>query len=232
MSSFKKLFSVDAGQIKEDVVITPFLDLEYFARNKGSRMSKGFLFQVLSEKHYSVIKTGVNSAFVGDCVVYLKDSPCRRLYFIGSCGIVSDFNIGDLIVVEKALAWDSFSQILNKETPVKFICAQKGLMQKFLNLNKDVKRANLASLGSLSLQEQLRPLLRKNNVDIVDMEVSSFLSAASYFKLEGLALLYATDIIDNKQFFRVLGEQEKKIIKFSRQRAISLICDFIQNLNV
>lgn len=232
MNAFKKLFAINKKEIKEDVIITPFLSLEYFLRNKGSKINRGFLFEVLTEKYFSVVKTGVGSTFVGDCIVYLKDTPCKRLYFIGSCGVISKFNIGNLIIANRALAWESFSEILGHSPSHFFINAENGLLRKFSQLNKDIKKGTLATLGSLSLQDEVLDSLRKQDVNVVDMEVSSFLSAAKYFKLQSLALLYATDIITSKPFYRSLDKEDKKVIKFSRQKAISLICDFIQNQNV
>jgi purine-nucleoside phosphorylase len=231
MNTFKKLFSVTKDDIREDVVITPFLNLEYFLRNKGSKISKGFLFEVLCEKYFSVVRVGVNSAFVGDCVVYLKETACKRLYFIGSCGVISDFKIGDLLLVNKALAWESFSEILGRNPSHFFINAENDLLNRFSDSHKDIKKANLATLGSLSLQERVVPSLKKQEIDVVDMEVSSFLSATKYLRLQSLALLYATDIISRKPFFRDLDNKERVAIKSSRQRAISLICDFIQKIN-
>ncbi|MFC1645582.1 hypothetical protein ACFL2Y_00165 [Candidatus Omnitrophota bacterium] len=231
MNTFKRLFAVDAKDVKEDVVVTPFLNLEYFTKNKGSKINKGFIFEVLTEKYFSVVKTGVGSTFVGDCVVYLKDTPCKRLYFIGSCGVISNFNIGDLVIVNKALAWESFSEVLGHNPSHHFISTENEIAKKFLALNSGIKKANLATLGSLSLQKEVSSSLKKQEIDIIDMEASSFFSATKYFRLQGLALLYATDIIASKPFSRDLDKKESEIIKSSRQRAISLICDFIKNLN-
>lgn len=231
MNTFQKLFSVSKKDIKEDVIITPFLKLEYFIRNKGSKINKGFLFEVLTEKYFNVVKVGLGSTLVGDCIVYLKDTACKRLYFIGSCGIISNFKIGDLVIVNKALSWESFSEILGHNPAHFFINSDNNLLGKFSELNKDIKKANLATLGSLSLQEKIAPSLRRQEIDVVDMEVSSFLSAAKYLRLQSLALLYATDIIPSKPFFRDLNSKEKEAIKSSRQRAIALICDFIQTIN-
>jgi purine-nucleoside phosphorylase len=94
-----------------------------------------------------------------------------------------------------------------------------------------VKKANLATLGSLSLQEKILQSLKKQEINVVDMEASAFFSATKYFKLPSLALLYVTDIIASKPFFKDLSSEESKIIRESRQRAISLICQFIKNQN-
>jgi purine-nucleoside phosphorylase len=231
MSAFNKLFAVEPKEIKKDVIITPFLNLEYFKSSQSGRVNKGFIFSVLTENKFSVIKTGIGSSFIGDAVVYLKDTPCRRIYFVGSCGIISNFKIGDLAVVDRALAWESFSQVLGDSCPRFFINAKNELSRAFIESNKEVRGASLATLGSLSLQEKISKSLKKQKIDLVDMEVSAFVSATKYFKIPSLALLYATDIISTKPFFRKLDDEDRGIIKSARQKAISLICDYIQSIN-
>ena len=226
---FHKLFAVNPKDIKEDVIITPYLNLEYFRKDKKSRIDKGMLFEVLTEKYFSVIKTGIGHSFVGDAVVYLKNTPCKRLHFIGSCGSISGLEIGDLVSVGKVLAWESFSDILNNKHNYFSIDTNNALLEKFLGFNKEIKLVNLATLGSLSLEESILELLKQKEINTVDMEVSAFSSAAKFFKLPNLALLYVTDIIKEKPFFRDLNKQEKEIIKESRRKAISLICQFIES---
>lgn len=228
MNTFLKLFGTNPKEIKEDVIITPFLNLEYFRTNNKSKIKKGFLFEVLTENNFSVIKTMVGAPFVGDSVVYLKDTSCKRVYFIGSCGAVSNFDIGDLAIADNVLAWESFSEILGNDPSDFFVCTENNLSRSFLELNKDVKMAKVATLGSLSLQEKVLPLLKKQKINVVDMEASAFFSATKYFKLPGFALLYVTDTIVNKPFFRDLEKEEREIIRQSRQRAVSLICSFIE----
>lgn len=231
MNTFHKLFGIKPKEIKEDVIITPFLNLEYFRTSKRNKISKGLLFEVLTEKYFSVVKTGVGSSFVGDSVVYLKDTPCKRLYFVGSCGAVSNCKVGELVIADKAMAWESFSEILGHSPSHFFINAHNQIFRNFLWLNSDIKKVNLATLGSLSLQDKILYSLKKQEIDVVDMEASAFFSATKYFKLPSIALLYVTDIISSRPFFRDLNKKDRKIIKESRQRAISLICDFIKKRN-
>lgn len=228
MNAFLKLFGTNPKEIKEDVIITPFLNLEYFRISDNNKINKGFLFEVLREKYFSVVRANVGASFVGDSVVYLRDTHCKRVYFIGSCAAVSNFDLGDLVIVDKVLAWESFSEMIGRCPSHFFMQAENNLYKSFLESNKDVRKAKAATLGSLSLQEKVLPLLKKQKINVVDMEVSSFISAVKYFKLPGLALLYVTDIIATKPFFRDSSKEERKIIQDSRQRTISLICNFIK----
>lgn len=228
MNTFRKLFAVSPQEIKHDVIITPILNLDYFKSDKKNKINKGFLFEVLNEKYFSVIKTGVGPAFVGDAVMYLRQTKAKRLYFIGSCGAVSKFQIGDLAVVDKVLSLESFSNILHQDINYSFINAQNSLCDEFLERHKQIKKANLATIGSLSLQENILPLLKQYGVDIVDMEVSAFINAAKFLKFQSMALLYVTDIIKDKPFCRDLAKKERIVIQDSRRRAISLLCEIAQ----
>lgn len=229
MNTFEKLFSTSPKDIKKDVIITPFLNLEYFRQHKESKINRGFLFEVLGETRFSVVKTGVGASFVGDAIVYLTDTPCKRVYFMGSCAAIRNFEVADLVIADKALARESFSAILLNKNTHFFITPKKWLFKSFLSQNKKVKKGIVATLGSLSLQDKLIDSLKQQNIDCVDMETSAFFSAANYFDLSSLALLYVTDIIGERSFFRKLNRHEADIIKASRQRAISLLCKFIEN---
>lgn len=231
MSAFLKLFGVPKEEIRKDVIITPFLNLDYFKIDKKIKASKGFLLEVLNEERFSVIKTGVGAPFVGDAVLYLKDSACKRLYFIGSCGAVANLDIGDLVVVNRILNLESFSDTLNHVMPINFINEENTFSDELLNLDNNIKKINLATIGSLNLQISIKDYLDENNIDAVDMESSAFFSAAKKINIKSLALLYVTDIISQKPFSRDLSKDESDTIKESRRKAISLICNFIQKQN-
>lgn len=239
MNTIERLFGVNADEIKEDVIITPFLNLEYFARGTKPKKTKGFLFEVLTQKQFSVVKTGVGASFVGDAVMYLGETPCKRIYFIGSCASLSPHEVGDTIVAEKALACESFTEVLHTHTDdCSFVVPKHNLADEFFefcrsksgedNQEQQIKTASLASLGSLSLQHTVLGSLQQRGVGGVDMEASAFFSAANSLFLSCLGLFYVTDTIDQKLFFRNLSVEERKTIKTARQRTIELLCDFIK----
>lgn len=241
MNVIERLFGTKADEIKQDVIITPFLNAAYFARNPQAkpRKTKGFLFEVSTHKTFSVVTTGVGAPFVGDAVMYLKETPCRRLYFIGSCAALAPYDVGDIIVAQKALACESFSHIIQKNIKKSlFIAASHSLSEKFLkfclaagdkgNVKTMPKAASIASLGSLSQQEFLLDYLRQQKIGGVDMEVSAFLSAANTIGVPSLAVTYATDTVGEKLFYRTISDDERTAITTARQKTITLVCDFIE----
>lgn len=238
MNTVKRLFGVNAEDIKENVIITPFLNVEYFARSASSEKAKGFLFETLTQDQFSVVKTGVGASFVGDAIMYLRQTPCTRLYFIGSCASLPPYDVGDIIVTGKALAGESFSDVLQKNTNAcSFVVAENNLSDDFFEFyhttkegkyhTQQVQVASIATLGSLSLQSALFDSLEQQGIGGVDMEVSAFFSAANKVEAPCLAVLYVTDTIAKKLFFRNLTTEERKTIKVSRQQAITFVCDFI-----
>lgn len=243
MNITERLFGVAAKEIKEDVIITPFLNVEYFAKTAKFRKTKGFLFEVLTQKELSVVKTGVGASFVGDAVMYLRDTPCRRLYFIGSCAGLSPYEVGDIICAEKAFAGESFSELLrnNAIDTSSCIVPENDLSDEFLKFcrarqggertRQRIQTASVATLGSLSLESALFDSLKQQGIGGVDMEVSAFLSAANSRGVSCLAVLYVTDTISKKLFFRDLAIPERKTIKTARQQAITLLCAFITHQN-
>jgi purine-nucleoside phosphorylase len=231
MNAFRKLFAVSPQEIKEDVIITPFLSPEYFNKDAKNKIKKGFLFETLNGDGFSVVKTGVGASFVGDALIYLKQTKAKRVYFIGSCGAVSGLNIGDLVLVRQALNLESFSGVLKRSVGSVFLNAENALYKKFLKLDRGIREVKLATVGSLSLQKSILPLLKNRAIDVVDMEVSAFISAVRFLKFSHLALLYVTDNVQGRLFCRKLTPAERLSIKKSRHKAVSLICDFITRQN-
>jgi len=240
MNAVKRLFGVEAKDIQEDVILTPFLDCAYFAHSDKAKKAKGFLFEVFTEEHYSVIKTGVGASFVGDAVMYLAQTPCKKLYFLGSCAGCGHSEVGDILLAEKALAAESFTDIIEENGRYAFVIPKKSLHEDLLKWRascgnqqeKDViQQANIATLGSLSQQDRLTAFLKQHGISGVDMEVSAFFSAANKRNCACCALLYVTDIIGEKSFFRALTNEERAKIKEARQRAVTLVCDFIRSQN-
>lgn len=112
MDIFKKLFGADSKSIKPDCVILPvpsqdmpaFRDLPVRSQNSGK------LFSVIDAGNFTIIRAKFN-LLTGDCVLYLKNSPCENIFLFGSCGGLNG-KIGDRIVAGESLNMESFSGML------------------------------------------------------------------------------------------------------------------------
>ncbi len=117
MSIFENLFGIKPVQIQKNCILTPYLTknlLESFGINK---LLKGCLYASGSTPHFSLIRTGIGAPFVGDAVLYLKETPCQNIFFLGSCGLIQStkkLNIGSIVSPSSCMGVESFSQILNK----------------------------------------------------------------------------------------------------------------------
>ena len=229
MKTFQKLFSIDPKQIKQDVIITPFLSPNLFKQKPDATSKKGLFFEVLSEEKFSVVRCGMGTVFVADAVLYLRQTRCKRVYFLGSCGSVSSLALGDVVVAQKAFAYESFTEIINNKFPKTNVGPDKELIRSFQKYNKGkYKEATLATVCSLCLEEERVFPFKKNNIQAVDLEVSAFYSAAKYSGLSALAILYVTDVVKEKPFYRKFTTGESELIRDSRTQAISMLCRYLE----
>ena len=90
---------------------------------------------------------------------------------------------------------------------------KKKYPKKFMKYN-DFKQLSCVTFGSLNLEESMQDDLSSLNAQIIDMECSAFFNAASHSKLEALALLYISDIIETQPFYTAHNAlDQKRIIK-------------------
>jgi len=229
MNTFQKLFSVTPNQIKENVIITPFLSPNLFRQNSNINSSKGLFFEVLNEEKFSVVRCGMGTVFVADAVLYLRQTRCKRVYFLGSCGSVSSLALGDVVVAQKVFAYESFTETISNKFAKTNVGPDRELIRNFQKYNKGkCKKVALATVCSLCLEEERVFPFKKNNIQVVDLEVSAFYSAAKYSGLSALAILYVTDIVKKKPFYRKFAPSDSELIRDSRTQAISMLCKYIQ----
>jgi len=227
MKNFSSLFGVAPHDVREDVILTPFLNVEHF-KKKETQTQKGLLFQTLTGEHYTVIRTGIGASFIGDAILFLKDTACKRVYFLGSCGAVTAVPIASIVIAEKAYAFESFSQILGEDFTHTVYNADTNLQQDFIRSTGagDIATVSVATFASLSLERRQIALFKKHAIDVVDMEVSAFLAAAHHFSYGALPVLYVSDSIHDECLLQVTDDN-RKAIRQTRRRAISLLCDYI-----
>lgn len=231
MKAFHNLFGVKPSEIKKNCILMPFFNkavLTYFGIKTFSR---GRLYAAANHKFFTLIRTGIGPAFIGDAVLYLRETACQNLILFGSCGLTEEKNglsIGSLVVPSKAYSMESFSRLLvNKNEPLSFYPDEKLLDAFYTSYNtKGIKKIACATMGSLKLEEEKLNFLIKKHMTVVDMECSAFFSASKYAELHSLAFFYISDIIDTKPFHRQLSEKEKEILLNSKRKAYEILLEF------
>lgn len=238
MTQFEALFGIKSPQIKKCCVLLPFLPKVILREFKIRNFKRGRLYGAGSNDYLTIIHTGVGAGFVGDTVLYLKETVCQNIILFGSCGLWNQSNklsIGSLVSPLKCYSNESFSQmLLEKQIKAKYFCPNRELFEGLIKikLNAGIKEVVCCTVSSLKLEEGLADYCVGEGIDVVDMECSAFFAAAAYAGLRAAALFFATDIINKKPFYTELGFSLKLQLYFSIKNAVSLLCELAKkNLN-
>ncbi|PIQ89944.1 MAG: hypothetical protein COV72_00525 [Candidatus Omnitrophica bacterium CG11_big_fil_rev_8_21_14_0_20_42_13] len=231
MNEFKILFGTDKGAIKHNCLILPYLSRQLMIRLGIVNMPRGKLYAVAQAKNFSIIHTRMAPAFLGDAVLYLKDTPARNLMLFGSCGLVDKsqgLDIGDLVAAEKAYSFESFTQMLSEESKPGIYYPDGKMLDCLLRLKPRLKKVICATVGSLKLEDG-NPIFNKYGINIADMECSAFFAASGYIKRAAAAIFYISDIIGKKPFYSKYGPADKKAISRAVESAAEIICQISKN---
>ena len=208
---FKTLFGASPESIKETCIVTPFYSKETLEGLKIPEVSRGLLYSCGNNDSISVIITKMGAGFVGDAVLYLKNTKCKNLIFFGACGALNQtFKIGDMALIEKAYSQDSFANMLLKRKLSDTFYPDSALFKKLLPY---VTKTNCLSVGSLKLEEEYLETLKNMPVDVIDMETSVFLLASTHIKKKAAALLYITDILKVNPYYNTFKKDNLQNLK-------------------
>ncbi|MBF0484882.1 MAG: hypothetical protein HQL16_00040 [Candidatus Omnitrophica bacterium] len=230
MPHFKSLFGIDKDQVQKTCVLLPFVPSKSLELLGIKGLTNGKLFASSSSPHLTVIKTGIGAALVGDSVLYLEDTPCENIIFLGSCGLINPkagLDIGSLVIPSTAYGWESFSDILNRRaTESAPVSPNEKLLELFLKKAKTlIPTSTCASFASLFLEDQWLPAFKKVNADIIEVECFALLNASLKARKKAMALLFVADILGEKPFNKELSLTDKK----SLAEGISQACKLIKN---
>lgn len=208
MSSFQSLFGVPAETIQSTCILTPFLPKALRTALALPPLKNGNPYATAQGNRFSLIRTQIGAPYVGDAVLYLKETRCKNIIFVGACGALPSvgLTIGNLIVPADALALESFCQLLTHSSlhPLK-ITANASMHQQFIEMTPTLlaRPMHAASLGSIHLETNYISYLKDYHIDVVDMECAAFLHAATSIHRPAIALLYITDILSQTSPFDI-----------------------------
>lgn len=239
MNKFEILFGIKASEVKKNCILLPLAQKDVLKQFKLKDFKKGKLFSSGSSDFWTLINTGIGPAFIGDAVLYLKETPCNSIFLFGSCGLVSEkdgLSVGSLVSPGKCYSNESFSDMLLKGAQEEQVYyPSKDLYERFMRVNKGlgIKEVICSTLASLKLEEDMLDFFFAKDIDLVDMECSAFFSAANFAGLNALALFYITDIIKKKPFYTSLEPELKTKLISSIKESANILCEFIKtNLSV
>jgi len=222
---FQILFGTPAQDIMELCVLIPY-PLPILQKALGAyNPAKGKIYTTFSGERVTLICSPMGAAFCGDAVLWLKDTPCQRVIFVGSCGSLKspeELPLGSIVLPEECYDLESFSSLLSgvqwkdAHTPD----------QELLNTLSSIKTfpsVTSATLGSLAQEQRIFPQLQDKGIEVVDMECSAVYAAGKASGIKTTSLLFVTDYLKGKTFFETKTVQEKEIIKSSFHQIAELI---------
>jgi purine-nucleoside phosphorylase len=222
---FKTLFGIEQDSIKETCIVTPFYSKAVIEELKVKDISNGLIYTTGYSDKFSFIITKMGAGFVGDAVLYLKNTKCKNIIFFGSCGAVDKtLKIGDAVLVDKAYSQDSFVNMLNKKNITECYHPDKELIQKY---SLTLPKANCLSVASLKMEEEYLSESGKSDIGIVDMEAAAFLAAAEHSSLKAVCLLYVTDILKTNPYYETFKKENMPALSNIARNAAKIFADIL-----
>lgn len=232
MTKFEAVFGISSNQIKKFCILMPLLPKGILKEFGIKALSKGRLYSSGNSGTFTIICTGVGAGFVGDAVLYLKETGCENVILFGSCGLVnkdSVLSVGSLVSPVKCYASESFSEmLLNRDKGHELFHPDKDLLGRLIETGKNdnLSRVTCATLSSLKLEEEMTDFFMAKGIDVVDMECSAFFSAAGYTGIRAASLFFVSDVINHKPFYMDLEPDLKSKFYSALKISAKLLCAF------
>jgi len=232
MTKFETIFGVKQSKIKKTCILMPLLMSDVYKYFGIGKFSKGLVYSVANAEDFTLIRTGIGPALCGDAVLYLENTPCENMILFGSCGLVKKtpkLGIGSFVLPEKAYNLESFTELIKRKN-LKLTQPQypdKKLLEEFSKISM-LPKVRCVTIGSLKIEEDLLGLFIKDGIDIVDMECSSFFSAAGYTHKKAIAVFYVTDILKEKPFYQKVSDKEKLELSYSIKSFSERLCSLLK----
>lgn len=227
MDKFKALFGIEAKEIQKACILTPFFRTDWLGDFGVREIKRGKIYGSGQGKDFTLLQVGIGASLAGDCVLHLKDTSCEKILFFGSCGLLKsleNIKMHDLVTPGKALALESFTNLFTKsEIDWTEIFPDQNLFMNFLHLG--IKNVVCATLGSLVFEEENFEVLDEDGIEVLDMECSAVFTAARLINKPAASLLYVTDIVHEKPFYRILNECEKETLDRTIKQGIKILRD-------
>lgn len=116
MELFNTLFGIEAERVKASCIIMPFITRRTLPEFRIKKFSRGMIYGSGNGEFCTVFHTRMGDVFTGDAVLYLAETPCRDLYFLGTCGLLQrtpELKIGSLVSLSCCYAQESFTSLLS-----------------------------------------------------------------------------------------------------------------------
>ncbi|RKY36094.1 MAG: hypothetical protein DRP78_04480 [Candidatus Omnitrophota bacterium] len=230
---FRKLFGIDPRELNGRIIISPFFKADFFKPYLKNRVSfKGLLYHgikgVYQQKTVIYINAGIGHILVRDCILAQNSEQVQKIIFLGTAGAVSNFKIGDCVLVKKAFFdFPGLIPYFKNKSEDNYCCANTSLLKDCDNFlrrkNVVLDKIDLISLNSLWQQTPAMALnFKQRNIAAVDLECAVFYGAAKQKNIKALAFCYISDLFLTKPYWTCFSKQEKTQMKKSREFLIAI----------
>ncbi|MEI8012525.1 MAG: hypothetical protein WCI27_08640 [Candidatus Omnitrophota bacterium] len=222
---FESLFGIKPGMIQTVCIIMPF-NIPRAGRLLGvSTMIEGRIFACGQGDGFTLIRSGMSAGFVGDCALYLEETPCQKVLFLGTCGLIHrqlDLDIGSLVTPVTIHAFESFSAIVTNTLTIQAPLHVDSIFPRELK----IPCVNAVSFASLHEEEKHLALFDKIRAVAIEMECHAFFLACRNINRTAGALLVISDILQEKTFSSALAPDDKKKLADGINRA----CGYLKSI--
>lgn len=214
--------------IRRDVIVAPCWTPQsvgvVICKIKSSR-SCSIWDCILDNMNFTYIVTGVGATFCMDIILALKNTPCRRVLFLGSAGALKrGINIGDLAVPFGSISGDGVTRYIgntiSQDIFGKPFFATASLQKHLItSCHEYVKGKGISvhtgmgiSVGSILLQYNHLDEIMSFNCNFIDLESAAFFAASSAVNLKMAAVFCISDnVVQNEPLYDV--SFEKNVIR-------------------
>ena len=179
-----------------------------------------------TNKSFLHIRSYVGATNIGEIVLLLSFTKCKRIIFVGSVGSISnDVNIGDLIIPSTSVSGEAFSsymyETINKDSLHKEYHPTKELYDATTNYlkngNIDYKDIKVYSVDTIAGQFAHINEILDLGCKAIEMETSALFSACQVVEKECVALLAVSDnTVLNKSL--ISGRTDEDMDKYYKTR--------------
>lgn len=234
-SKFEILFGLKESEISENCLLMPIIPKFLFKKKSLHNIAVGKLYSTIKRSQYTLIHTRVGAGFVGDAVLYLKNTSCKRIILLGSCGVLKDkqgLSLGSFIIPEKSYSFESFSGfLLHNDLHPESYTPDETYKNAFIeSIQTKINTGICATIASLKLEEDRYSSLLDLNIDVLDMECSALFSASKATGLKAFSMFWISDIITTSPYYRALDPSATGKINNAIVSSFSLVEDFYNNM--
>jgi hypothetical protein len=228
--NFKTFFGIEEKDVKHNCIVCQNYDLSLFS----DKTSDGLFAKCAIIENVTIISLK-NNFLAGDAVLYLKNTLCENIFLFSSCGGCNGRTHGDIIIIDKAYNFESFSNMLNFKGETQYYQSTNFLFNYFLSKSNcaSLIKANSACVSSLILEQNFSKFFKENGILIADMESSIVFSSAKDINRNVIGLTYVSDLIGQDFTIKIDDSSRLKIASSRKKLAQSLVkfCDKIEYEN-